>query len=274
MVKMTTLTMGGVTHEIVDEAARADIENLKKNLKVMNSITNSIEDSVVRADNVSLVEHEVTTKINCPTNVEPTTITVQRFGKNLLKPSGGNYSRNGLTFTNNGDGSFTIKGTATASTSFQLTNLASNPIYLHEGVTYTQSVVIIKGDGSGVTIVPNVEDSDGNVEWNYFNNNQTKTAEMYYKVRGYEAYVENGKTVDLTFKVQLEVGNAATNYEEYIDTTSYTPSPDGTVNGIMSLSPTMTLLTDTDGVTMKCEYNVDTKAYIDQKFEELKALIQ
>lgn len=54
---------------------------------------------------------------------------------------------------------------------------------------------------------------------------------------------------------QLEVGDTATEYEPYVGA-DYTPSADGTVD-IVSVSPTMTLMTDTPGVTIEAEYSKD-----------------
>lgn len=68
--------------------------------------------------------------------------------------------------------------------------------------------------------------------------------------------------------IQIELGNTATEYTPYIDPSTvtvteettgatYTPNADGTCE-IVSVSPTMTLLTDTEGITIECEYNRDT----------------
>lgn len=67
--------------------------------------------------------------------------------------------------------------------------------------------------------------------------------------------------------LQFEIGNVATEYEPYINPSSitvleattgatYTPKADGTCD-IMSVYPTMTLMTDTEGATIECEYNRD-----------------
>lgn len=219
------------------------------------------EHGVCRISNVQIEEGSVATVYE--PYVDPSTTTVKRFGKNLLNPNRGSSSGKGLTLTNHGDGSFTIAGTATSAASFGLTNLTSDPLHLHKGVTYTQSVIVLSGSMTGVAIVPSVEDDDGNVTWNYFSNNQTKTPQKHYKFWGYEVYVENGKTVNLRFKVQLEVGETATEYEPYKTVSTYTPASDGTCV-VTSKSPTMTLFTDTPGIIIEAEYNVDTKTYIEQ----------
>lgn len=52
-------------------------------------------------------------------------------------------------------------------------------------------------------------------------------------------------------------------YEPYVEPTTYTANADGTVYGVRSLSPSMTLTTDTDGVTIDCSYLRDIDRYID-----------
>ena len=56
--------------------------------------------------------------------------------------------------------------------------------------------------------------------------------------------------------LQLEIGNTATEFEPYMEK-KYSPNDDGIVK-ITSLSPCMTLLTDTPGTVINCEYNRDT----------------
>lgn len=72
------------------------------------------------------------------------------------------------------------------------------------------------------------------------------------------------------YKIQLEVGGDVTEYESYNGET-YTPSTDGTVE-IPSLSPTMTILTDTEGVNIEIEYNQDTNKALGYVNEDIKTL--
>ena len=58
-------------------------------------------------------------------------------------------------------------------------------------------------------------------------------------------------------------------YEAYKPPATYTPAADGTVNGVTSLYPNTTLMTDTDGVIIDCEYYKD----IDKAFNELSSAI-
>ena len=85
--------------------------------------------------------------------------------------------------------------------------------------------------------------------------------------------------------MQVEVGTTATAYTPYVpDLTAvkviksnasgeavaeYTPNADGTVDGVTSLYPNTTLMTDTEGVLIDCEYNRD----INKAFAELQQAI-
>lgn len=70
-------------------------------------------------------------------------------------------------------------------------------------------------------------------------------------------------------KIQLEIGNAPTEYNNYIQPTEYTPDESGIVSGVTSLYPSTTLMTDTDGAIIEATYNRD----INKAFEELKNVI-
>jgi hypothetical protein len=87
--------------------------------------------------------------------------------------------------------------------------------------------------------------------------------------------------------IQIEEGNTATEYTPYVDPSpvkvtrygvdetdnpqTYTPAADGTCE-IPSLSPTMTLLTDTEGVNIDLEYNQDTNRAFENVKEDIGEL--
>ena len=75
-------------------------------------------------------------------------------------------------------------------------------------------------------------------------------------------------TYDSSFSIQIEAGETRTDYEPYAEPTEHSLNADGTVDGIKSL-PDMTLVSNTDGVTVNCEYNRD----INKAFAKLEALI-
>ena len=82
----------------------------------------------------------------------------------------------------------------------------------------------------------------------------------------YEAFTE---WLDKFKYIQVELGENATEYEEYVEPITHTVNADGTVDGVKSLYPTTTLCTDTDGVQINCEYNKD----INKAFAELQNAI-
>ncbi len=77
-----------------------------------------------------------------------------------------------------------------------------------------------------------------------------------------------------TTPIQIEKGNVATEFEPFVDpltitvteeTTgaTYTPNADG-ICEVVSVSPSMTLSTDTEGVAVECEYNRDINKVIEK----------
>lgn len=96
----------------------------------------------------------------------------------------------------------------------------------------------------------------------------------YLVVWFYHQSYDTGITEDeIMNSIQVELGSAATEYEAYVTPVEYTPDSDGTVDDVMSLYPNTTLMTDTAGAIIDCEYNADIKKYIDKKFAELTALV-
>lgn len=69
--------------------------------------------------------------------------------------------------------------------------------------------------------------------------------------------------------LQIQLGNVGTEYEEYIPQTGYTPNADGTVDNVTSIYPSTTLISDTSGALIDCEYYKD----IDTAYNELTTSI-
>lgn len=75
-------------------------------------------------------------------------------------------------------------------------------------------------------------------------------------------YLGQGNSSEKTVEnITVNIGAADLGYEKYIDGGTYTPNEDGTVD-IVSLSPIMTLLADTEGITIECEYNKDSNILV------------
>lgn len=81
----------------------------------------------------------------------------------------------------------------------------------------------------------------------------------------------NTNKVCTASNIQLEIGTTATDYEPYKEPQTATANADGTVEGLTSVSPNMTLVSDTERVVINLEYNIDTKMYIDNELAKIKA---
>ena len=79
------------------------------------------------------------------------------------------------------------------------------------------------------------------------------------------------KTTDIA--MQIEEGATATEYEQYNGQTVIA-NADGTVNGITSLYPVTQIMTDTDGVIIDCEYNVDLNSTLGDINTALDSIIE
>ena len=79
--------------------------------------------------------------------------------------------------------------------------------------------------------------------------------------------VSGAEILDIeTLKMQVEIGETATQHEPYIEPTVYDVPTDGIVEGVKSLYPSVSLYTDTPGAIVDTEYNRD----INKAFAELQ----
>jgi hypothetical protein len=197
--------------------------------------------------------------------VDVSTANVSKCGKNLMPYPFSNSTTtiNGITFTDSGDGTITANGTATENAIYYFIN---EPFVLPKG-TYTLSGSPVGGVYETYYIGFAYTNDETNKEAGV--PEEGKIVELE-KVRAIYIVVKKGITVNnLVFKPQLEKGTAATEYEPYTEPTTYNINADGTVEGVTSLYPATTLMSDTEGVVIDVEYNADTKKYIDNKFTEV-----
>lgn len=154
----------------------------------------------VGADDVSPIEHAVKVAVRT---------------KNLIpyQYTNGTYTENGITFTDNGDGTITVNGTATANTINYFHFDASNPVILQRGIytlsgapsgsSYETYRIGIRYYKDGVKMETGVYDAPTSIEMDAF--------DVVYIV------VCEGQTVEnLVFKPQLESGTTATDFTKYV----------------------------------------------------------
>ena len=161
-------------------------------------------------------------------------IAITVAGKNLI-PYPYIYTTttiNGVTFTDNGDGSITVDGTAaaTANAVFYLADTSSkytlDKCGLKIGDSYTISKTLISGDSiANVYFTANYYNTSGTMKAGAVAssaNTAAATIQSDFKSWGIYLLVLKDKTVNnITIKLQLEKGSSVTEYEPYrgIETT-------------------------------------------------------
>ena len=126
-------------------------------------------------------------------------------GKNLLPYPFEDTTKtiNGITFTDNGDGTVTVDGTATADATFRMSYFT-----VKKGVTYYLSGC--PNGGSESTFYFWLGGYDVDI------GNGLKIAPTYDFTNNFEIVIKQGAVVNnLIFKPQFEIGETATNYEPY-----------------------------------------------------------
>lgn len=198
-------------------------------------------------------------------------INVTVCGKNLIPfpyMDAETNERNGQTFVVSDDGTLTINGTTTEASWYIL----SKKVYLQKGIKYCMSGLPSYGSWNWYFYV-----ADAGGGYNY--SAATNTDSMVFEVDG-TGYAEvsmcmvKGYTINnVSFKLQIERADAATDYETYNGTT-YTPNADGTIEGVTSLYP-MSIFTDTAGVIINADYYQDVENFNeDSEYDRIWNAIQ
>lgn len=270
MKKMETLAVNGQTYEVVDKKAREIAGNAASKTYVNNTFANAIKDTLIGAavstDMVSPIQHDIVCKIE---------------SKNLIPfpYATSSVTKDGITWTVNEDGTIIANGTVSAESG------------------KTNFMIVVSGaidipDGSFLSGCPKV--SGVMMQIGFSNGYPTDYGSGVFIEKGGPIYylqiiVKKGTSLNnAIFKPQIEKGNKATPYTPYVpDLTkvhvktyaltpdsadTFTPSADGTVSGMVSFSPNMTILTDTEGVTIEATYNMDTNKVISKLSERIAAL--
>ncbi|MBQ9860852.1 MAG: hypothetical protein IJO75_01195 [Clostridia bacterium] len=204
------------------------------------------------------LEKGTTTTAYAPYVEDLSQVNVKRYGKNLFENDTSKLGE--VTYITSSGEERTRIGYA---------------FYLPAG-TYTQRAIEKEsGNYANCFIYTTAMSLDGRFLFSeaktHFVANESPKASTFTVNEDFIYYVYNASTkIDINisksvfekFDLQIECGDTATAYESYIEPTTYTANADGIVEGVKSLSPSMTLLTDTDGVTLDCSYLRDIDIYI------------
>ena len=209
-----------------------------------NALKRGVSGEAIAVDDVSPVEHEVKCKISSVPDLSK--VTVNRYGKNLfdfktapvvnayyssmLAPSGINY----ITFCRVLKGkTYTVSKKLSTRFKIFFTDEISDTAATYQGV----------GDASATSAtLTNVDGHD------YLG--------IYFALT-----VVGDNPEEIIKTIQVEYGSTATTYEK-CKVQTYTPTAYGEVQDMTSLSPDMTILSNTPGVIINAEYNQDGNAVI------------
>ena len=192
--------------------------------------------------------------------VDPSTVTLTRCGKNLLPLDNFTYTPSTSTAT-------VVNGVLTVNGYIAARRIsAAGLIGKQLTISCTSTRTGEKGGGLAVEFR---DPSNTRISGVYHQNELspkfpftipegTATIVAFFYASG------NADTVGTaTYRnIQLELGDTVTDHELYTGDT-YTPSTDGTVENVYSVSPTMTLFTDNPGVTIEAEYSANIKSIFD-----------
>jgi hypothetical protein len=255
--------------------------------KVKNDSSNALKGSVtgeaVRMDDVSPLPHEMAVKVSGVD--DPSAVKVLAQGKNManiygfsaesIKGQDGVRKLSniyGTTISTTEPSNYveitqTATGNASSPTSYQngffFIGLPRKPLD-GEQVTLSFDVNITNNPLNVDSLTPFV--NDVNLGWATITNGRciksftysagtTGRQSIEVRVCGCSMVVSN---------IQLELGGVDTGYEHATAPTEHTVNADGTVTGVTSLSPTTTLMTDTEGAVITAEYNRDLNKAFDE----------
>lgn len=184
-------------------------------------------------------------------------VEVKQKGKNLIPFTYQEMTKSYDTYgwVVNDDGTIVANGYKNGTWSIYLGTGAAYEPPLKAGVTYKLSGI----DSKYGNILLRATDTRDNSN-KYFSSGSTSgfVWEEYYKFVNMYILFANGVVLDnLIIKPQLEIGTIPTEYEPPThddNIITATATVDGTVEGLTSLSPNITLFTDTGGAIINCKY--------------------
>ena len=222
-------------------------------------IEKTVSGKIISVDDVSEIPHEVGIQLSSDTVTDFSGVTVTRIGKNLLDKEKWiaelkkTDEAGATTYTAIIDGYECIAihpaGHTVETGKYMLGEFKENTQYVFSFIgkadisNYT-GLVIKYTDGSNELL------RLAQTTWTKYScvssiNKTIKCFGMYFYSGTYGYYAD----------FQIEVGVAATSYEPYIEAKEFTPNADGTVEGITSISPNMTVFTDNADVDITMDYH-------------------
>ena len=141
---------------------------------------------------------------------------IESVGDNiqLLQVKAPSTTVNGVTFTNNGDGTITANGTATANTTYPFTNEDGSSVKSSRLEKGTYTISSINSDYSKHFLQTAIKDDNGTENW--YNSSPSITIDTVGLSYCVLIYVRSGTTLNnVVFKPKIEKGTKATLHSPY-----------------------------------------------------------
>lgn len=262
-------------NELVDDhfsaTSKKPIQNKAVSAGAANALKGTASGTLVAMKDVSPLEHEIGVKLTSDTVTDFSSVTLTKQGKNLLDISQmtteneagsvyGDFRKNedgSYTFIKDGDGS-----NGWQSKVFPLNIKANTKVYLSADILrmdqpFRLMAKLANGGQKGVTINSS----------SAFIPTEDVTSCFFYTA------VDNANgTTTILKNIQLEYGETATEYEPYKEPEPVSVKQDGTAT-IIGKGEGITLMTDTESVTITAEYNRDVNKALADLEAKLQALI-
>lgn len=304
---------GGASDETVEELAQS-IEEVRA---IANRKADAF-DVTAKGEMVAVQDAVAAPAVKLTSYIEPVqnadsgisgwnSVELQTFGKNILLRSGNlPLTRNGVVFTDVGDGKISVKGTATAAANFSIRSYSAGARTRIAAGTYT----LTGGDENAkITLIVYASQDATDSIASATSVALTQGAESVFTVPAGGGYfgvyvtVAKDKTADCVLEPKIETGAVDTGYEPYSVMTVTAELPETVYKGTLDwVTGTATSTADASGNDLEeprlmqitprpiilakgkntfqsntgdteLVYAVDTKLYIDHKFATLAAAI-
>jgi len=188
-------------------------------------------------DNVTIypqIELGTTATAYTPYVADLTGVEVARYGKNLFSPIYADYTQNRFY-------SYVYVGSVNMRMSF------------------TDKDTTVDISDIRVGFMEDINNVNGGANWSLkngtiaSNNSNVNNSIACPYIVIYPNTEDVFNRVTSRYDIQVEIGTV-TKYEPYKEPTIYTANADGTVEGVKSISPNMTLIPNNNAVTVECEY--------------------
>ena len=208
--KVTTIA-SDTTQIRANTAAIEDIKDLMQYYFINTIVTEDSEGVICNFD-TDLEDYLQALKVTIPADPTGYTgITLKKVGKNIC-PVFTADNTNGLTTTVSADGTIHVSGTATGSGGY-ITAAVNFPFTIPAGTQITLSISNVLTGNLRMLFNSGTADIAVNSKKTTLSPNVALTSGRLY------LFTTANQSYDLTFKFQIELGSAATSYEEFQATT-------------------------------------------------------